>query len=310
MPDEATTQLSKYEKKVLDFIYERYNQRGNPVLITIMELQEIARQESINKKDIDKFLQESQDYYFLEIASTIDYSVTPRAILSYETNFPGQQVYHNHRIRRNILSYLNEQFEENPNALLTEEDFAKDERLSQYSQGELLRNLWIIESIDLIKGSFLTGGAFHFSITTLGREVVNDSLRFKSTFPISDNERISLESVGEVVNKWIPRHKRRSEETYKAELAEYLRGNGFPKTTEERGESLCDVLVDRVVPIELKIDPNKAELDRLSGQLLDMKKEYGCAIGCIIGASRKGDLMERFSERYEKANSILIIAKP
>lgn len=308
MSNIITTKLNEIEKSILDLIYDKYNQYGSVASVSIFDLGGIKKKLRVNENEIEKAIRKFRDYHLLETNSNIDCRCTLSSVLTFEKNFAIQTVYINNKIRRDILTYLNDGFEKDANLAWEYDDFVRDKKLSAYSQQELLRNLWVLNELNFIRGSFMLGGDFHFVITAEGRDLVSDSLKLKSTFPTSSNERISLDSVAEIVEKWIPRQKRKSEEAYKAELAEYLRNNGFPRTTEERGESACDVLVEETVPVELKKDPDKAELDRLSGQMLDMLTEYGCVVACIVRATR-GDLIKKFSKRFKNDKNVKIIIK-
>lgn len=309
MSKQITTTLNPVEKSIFDLMYEKYNQDGSVASISIMDLDELVKK-GTESKDIDKAIHKFRGYGLLETSSNIDYRCTLNGVLSYESNFQLESVYNNNKIRRAILEYLFNQFSNEPNLAWEHEDFKKDQKLGVYSNDELLRNLWVLKEKNLIKGDFMSGGEFHFIITSEGIDLVSNPVELKSSFPVSSTDKVSLESVSGVVRAWVPRQKRKSEEAYKAELAEHLRNNGFPKTTEERGESLCDILVEELIPIEVKKEPTKAELDRLTGQLLEMLGEYKCVIACIVGSSGKVDLIERFSKRFKDNKDVVIILKP
>ena len=91
--------------------------------------------------------------------------------------------------------------------------------------------------------------------------------------------------------------------------AEYLRSHGYPRTREEEGVSNPDILVDEKVPVEIKLNPDRSELNRLSGQLLDMKSEFGGVIACIIQTKGSLDLVERFQVRFRDDQQVVIIVK-
>lgn len=164
--------LNKFEKEVFDFIYDLYNQRGNPVAITIMDLQRIAKKKKLGEKEIAKSIHKFRGYSLLERNSTIDYHASADMILTYEENLPRKSVCRNHNIRRDVLSFLNKKFNEDPGLAWKRKDFLQDEKLSRYTKDELLRNLWILKSLDLISGCFFTGGEFYFRMTTKGRTLI------------------------------------------------------------------------------------------------------------------------------------------
>ena len=117
----------------------------------------------------------------------------------------------------------------------------------------------------------------------------------------------SFEGVSRVIREWQPSQKRKFEEGYKAELAQYLR-QYFDDVKEERGESDADILVCNKVPIAMKQNPDKTKLDILSGQLGRHKREYGFVIS-VVCKIQNGSLYEHWKKQYDRDVKIALIEK-
>ncbi len=137
--------------------------------------------------------------------------------------------------------------------------------------------------------------------------VVGADLFISTTaFPSAISE-ATFEGVTKIINGWNPSETRRYEEAEKAELSEYLR-KFFKDVKEEKGESDADIVVDKKVPIETKIKPDKSELDRLTGQVTRHKKEFGFVIVVIFRIVRN-NLYEEWRESYARDEAVNIIEK-
>ena len=69
--------------------------------------------------------------------------------------------------------------------------------------------------------------------------------------------------------------------------------------TEESGDSLCDLVVNKTYVIELKKDPDSAEYDRLFGQLARHLQFYKTILVVICDAKR-GDRYNLFLSLVDK----------
>jgi len=118
---------------------------------------------------------------------------------------------------------------------------------------------------------------------------------------------INLGTVSSIIRDWKPSQTRRYEESEKAELAEYLR-KFYTDVKEEKGESEADILIENKLPIETKVNPNKSEFDRLTGQVSRQKKEFGEVIVVLFRISRN-DLFEDWKSQYLRDSSVEIITK-
>ncbi len=131
-------------------------------------------------------------------------------------------------------------------------------------------------------------------------------------FPITilSSQRVhphNFDGLVEAIRVWRPAMKRKYEEGPKAELAEYLRQK-FLQTREEKGDSNTDVLVFANIPVEVKNKPTKSELHRLSGQILEQKKEYGSVIAVVVNITNN-DVFEDWKETFASDPCVKIIPK-
>jgi hypothetical protein len=100
------------------------------------------------------------------------------------------------------------------------------------------------------------------------------------------------------IHAWIPDRRRNVEETYKVELKKYLEAKSY-KLTEESGDSLCDLVVNKTYVIELKKEPDSAEYDRLFGQVARHLQFYKTVLVVICDAKR-GDRYNLFLSLVDK----------
>jgi len=110
--------------------------------------------------------------------------------------------------------------------------------------------------------------------------------------------RPSFSKLCEILVRWFPRRVRKYEESYKAELAEYL-SHFSPKVREETEGQLCDILVSNQYPIHLKVDPNKSQYDTLCGQIfrtLETYKHVACVVIGISASDQYHDFIERVAK--------------
>jgi hypothetical protein len=215
-------------------------------------------------------------------------------------------VYTNNKIRRLIIDTAYDA-RNNDTGYVDSDVVYTDDRSKEFTQGAIYSNVWYLEKAGHVKASLQTSMGFMCRLTAY--ELATDSLKRAELYPISADEKVSLAAVSEVVQPWIPRQKRRVEESYKAELAEYLRSHGYPKTREEEGSSNPDILAEESLPIEMKKDPDQGELDRMSGQMLRMKAEFGRVIACIVQSGPSLDRIDRFKKTRENDGQVCVIVK-
>ncbi len=103
------------------------------------------------------------------------------------------------------------------------------------------------------------------------------------------------------ISEWTPDETYKSEEGYRTDLKSFLRARGFI-TRRETGDSRVDILVNDVIPIEIKKNPNKTEYTRAKGQMDNYCKEYGAGIVVICDAGN-ADLFEDFSRDVSRVCS-------
>jgi hypothetical protein len=96
------------------------------------------------------------------------------------------------------------------------------------------------------------------------------------------------------IENWSPHDRYRSEEGYRVDLCGHLDGKGYHARM-EKGESRTDILIDEIIPIEIKKSPNKSEYRLAFGQIKDHCKAYGSCITVICDV-KKLDEFEDFKE--------------
>ncbi|MFH1101652.1 MAG: hypothetical protein V1726_06430 [Methanobacteriota archaeon] len=112
-----------------------------------------------------------------------------------------------------------------------------------------------------------------------------------------------------IIKAWQPKQRYPNEPQYRDDLLEFLR-NKFDRIAEssfgirtrlsikkEDGRGLCDIAIGNAVGIEMKKDlKGKSEVDRLTGQIVSYKKQYGDLIIVLIGKT-DGDALENLKEQ-------------
>lgn len=123
------------------------------------------------------------------------------------------------------------------------------------------------------------------------------------------SEELQVEASGVVktIEDWTPKQRYRKEESYEAALAEYLEGKGI-KAPEQQGASLTDILAKLGIGIEVKLNPDRREYDRLCGQIIRQLAEFGIVIVLIIRPEKR-DLLEEYKSKFLHDQRITFIVK-
>ena len=112
------------------------------------------------------------------------------------------------------------------------------------------------------------------------------------------------------IKKWKP-EKFSNENQYRNDLVKFLRKQEFDWygeviITKEDGRGLCDIAINQEVGIELKKDlKKKSEVDRLSGQIIDYKRQYDNLIILLVGKTNEDTLdllkgkIKHFKNNYD-----------
>ena len=105
----------------------------------------------------------------------------------------------------------------------------------------------------------------------------------------------------------------RDEEDFEKQLYQYLRASLGSGVNIERQVSLSeglrvDMVVDDTIAIEIKIAENKAQLQRLIGQVIDYKKYFDKVMTVILDAGRLRDL-DSYIEKLEELGAVPIVVK-
>jgi hypothetical protein len=114
----------------------------------------------------------------------------------------------------------------------------------------------------------------------------------------ADSRDVALNKLLKDVKEWLPNRRRNVEETYKVELRKYLESKGY-SLSEETGDSLCDLVVNKRFSIELKKDPDTSDYDRLFGQVARHLEHFKIVLAVICDA-RRGDRHDLFLSLVDK----------
>lgn len=87
------------------------------------------------------------------------------------------------------------------------------------------------------------------------------------------------------IQGWSPLERHTTEEGYARELRQHLERDGRYSSAPERAE-IADILVGGKVPVEVKKNPTKADYYRFLGQLTQMHRAAGFAIGVVCDVQR------------------------
>jgi hypothetical protein len=174
----------------------------------------------------------------------------------------------------------------------------------QYSARRLADRGWIESHGDLFEGEI--------HITEKGIEALEQMERslakptWKTTQP-PDEVKLHIPEIVQTIKEWVPKQRYRNEETYQAALAEYLVGQGI-EAPEQQGASLVDVLAARGIGIEARVNPDRGEYDRLSGQITRHLEGTGIVVVLILRPDRR-DLLEEYEARFADDERVIFIAK-
>ena len=299
--------ITLFQRDILAQLYSEFEIRGYTATINDDQINKLAKPYDPESPGVvDAQIRQLLDAGLIAPDDSYHYRCTHTGITTIENNFPNEKVYENNKVRRLLLLKIYQARNQSNGHIDSDELYASPE-LQNASRNAIYNNAEFLDRQGVIEMHIQSGGSFFARILDI--DLLNDSARLASTYPTSSNERISLDTITDVVRSWVPRQNRHYEEAYKAELSEYLRNKGYAKTREEEGTSRTDILVDEVLPIELKLNPPKSELDRMSGQLLDMVAEYGNVIACVIQTKGSLDLLERVQARFKDNPNVRIVVK-
>lgn len=118
-------------------------------------------------------------------------------------------------------------------------------------------------------------------------------------------------NVRKVINKWYP-NRSQSHTELKNDLYLLFKkkmGNEFVR--KESGEYHADIVIDKSIPVELKVNfGGKAERDRLIGQIDDYKKDYrGTVFLVICGVNKLDDAWGELTPQLQKNKRVKTIIK-
>ena len=105
------------------------------------------------------------------------------------------------------------------------------------------------------------------------------------------------------IERWIPLKRHRNEEGYQMDLRTYLEYKCGYQVRLEKGETMADIMVNNIFPIEVKKNPTLSGYDRLMGQLIRHHRAKGYAIAVICDVRRLEqfeDFKHNVSKHFEK----------
>ena len=112
-----------------------------------------------------------------------------------------------------------------------------------------------------------------------------------------ENVQMHVPEIVQAIENWVPKQRYKTEEAYESALAEYLVGLGID-APEQQGRSLTDILTAQGIGVEVKLRPNRAEYDRLSGQIMRQLEEFGTVVVLILRPDKR-DLLNEYSTRFD-----------
>jgi hypothetical protein len=103
------------------------------------------------------------------------------------------------------------------------------------------------------------------------------------------------EDVGDVLDAWEPDPKCECEDDFTRDLAAYLTEatDWDIEVCPETSQGQPDILIQDVLALELKVDPNKSERDRCIGQCAGYSREWVTWIVLIDAEASKVGVLER-----------------
>jgi len=112
------------------------------------------------------------------------------------------------------------------------------------------------------------------------------------------------------IERWIPLRRYKNEEGYQVDLRNYLEHKFGYQVMQETGETMADIMVNNIFPIELKKNPTLSRYDRLMGQLIRHHRAKGYAIAVVCDVRRLEqfeDFKHNVSKHFEK--NVIVISK-
>lgn len=117
-------------------------------------------------------------------------------------------------------------------------------------------------------------------------------------------------SLISAIERWIPLRRYKNEEGYQVDLRNYLEHKFGYQVRQETGETMADIMVNNIFPIEVKKNPRLSGYDRLMGQLTRHHRAKGYAIAVICDVRRLEqfeDFKHNVSKHFEK--NVVIISR-
>jgi hypothetical protein len=119
----------------------------------------------------------------------------------------------------------------------------------------------------------------------------------------SDSDRIK-----EILKKWSPDRTYKNESGYQGELYSFFKHKHKFKIRQEAGKSRADILVGDCVSVEIKKNPSSADYDRLYGQIMRQKREFGDVVVLVFDIKNE-DAYEDFRNLTHDIDGLTIFSK-
>jgi hypothetical protein len=161
----------------------------------------------------------------------------------------------------------------------------------------------------VLQGNLFDGG---FYITEEGVQALEETERSQVkpqwlTKRAPEDVQKRAPEIVQVIDNWIPKQRYRTEEAYRAALAEHLEGHGIT-APEQQGASLTDILAAHGIGIESKLKPDRSEYDRLAGQILRQLGEFGVVVVLILRPDRR-DLLDEYKSLFAGDDRVVFMTK-
>lgn len=131
-----------------------------------------------------------------------------------------------------------------------------------------------------------------------GKEIERAETPKKERIP-KVREKDDFSSLISAIEKWISLRRYKNEKGYQVDLRNYLEHKFGYQVRQEIGETMTDIIVNNVFPIEIKKNPRLSGYDRLMGQLTRHHRAKGYVIA-VIGDVRRLEQFEDFKHNVSK----------
>jgi len=148
-------------------------------------------------------------------------------------------------------------------------------------------------------------------LSSLHEEEVKETVEAPKRVSIPEvREKDDFSELISAIKRWVPLKRHRNEEGYQMDLRTYLEYKCGYQVRLETGETMADIMVNDMFPIEVKKNPTLSAYDRLMGQLIRHHRAKGYAIAVVCDVRRLEqfeDFKHNVSKHFEK--NVIVISK-